>query len=172
LLLHVSREYIFRVPQQHGHPKPETQMRAASIAVASIILVACGTPPDQQQAAEPASPAALTLADFAGTWETTATLEGVDEPVRSTMTGSTSGDDWTLAFADRPGIPLAVSVQGDSLISESAEYESVLRPGVMVTVRTVAVLQDGDLIGRMVATYRTANGEQLVPGTSRGVRVR
>jgi hypothetical protein len=147
-------------------------MRAASIAVASIILVACSTPPDQQPATEPASPAALTLADFAGTWESTAALDGVDEPVRSTMTGSTSGDDWTLSYADRPGIPLTVSVQGDSLISESAEYESVLRPGVMVTVRTVSVLQDGDLVGRTVATYRTANGEQLVPGTSRGVRVR
>jgi hypothetical protein len=147
-------------------------MRALPIVVAAIILTGCGAPADQPAQAGPATTAGLSLADVAGTWENTATLDGVPEPVVSTMSGSAAGDDWTMAFPDRAGIPMLVSIASDSLIGQSAEYESILRPGVMVSVRTASVLQDGELVGSLVATYRTANGEEVVPGALRGVRVR
>lgn len=151
-------------------------MRIASAVLAAVLLVGCA--PDEEEAPpaevpameEPSSAAPMQLADFAGTWQNTATLEGVAEPVPSTMTGSAAGNDWTMSLEGRPNIPLTVTVQGDSLISESAEYESVLRPGVMVTVRTAGVLQNGELVGNMVARYRTPSGEEVVSGTIRGVR--
>jgi hypothetical protein len=98
-------------------------------------------------------------------------LEGVDEPVQSTMTGSASGDDWTMSLEGRPAIPVQVSVQGDSLIAVSDEYESILRPGVMTTVRTASVLEGDMLMGTIVATYRTPEGDERVAGTLHGTRV-
>jgi hypothetical protein len=71
----------------------------------------------------------------------------------------------------RDNIPLQVSIVGDSLVAQSAEYESVLRPGVMVTVRTASVRHDDMLMGNMVATYRTPEGEQRVAGTIEGRRI-
>lgn len=154
-------------------------MRACALAASCLILLAaCGTPDDEQPAADPraeatAEPTATStsIADFAGTWENTTRLEGVDEPVQSTLTGSASGDDWTMSLEGRDNIPVDVSIVGDSLIGQSAEYESILRPGVMVTVRTASVLHGGMLMGNMVATYRTPQGEERVPGTVEGRRV-
>lgn len=150
-------------------------MRALAIAATCLtLLAACAADDDVPAEAElePVDqPAAMTVADFAGTWENVARLEGVDEPVTSRMSGSASGNDWTMSLEGRPDIPLQVSIVGDSLIGQSAEYESVLRPGVMVTVRTASVLHDDMLMGNMVATYRTPEGEQRVAGTIEGRRI-
>ncbi|HSJ29931.1 MAG TPA: hypothetical protein VK933_00760 [Longimicrobiales bacterium] len=149
-------------------------------ALLSVVLVAACAPADEMPEVEDTTPAveaetepagALSLADFAGTWQSEATLEGVDEPIRSTMTGSASGDDWTMSLEGRPDIPMEVSIVGDSLIAVSDEYESILRPGVMVTVRTASVLQDGMMMGNIVTTYRTSQGEERVSGTLHGTKV-
>ena len=154
-------------------------MRARAVATSCIVLfAACGTPdtelPEADSGAEIAAEptmVSVSIADFAGTWENTSRLEGVDEPVQSTMTGTGSGDDWTLSLEGRDNIPLEVSIVGDSLIGQSAEYESILRPGVMVTVRTASTLHGDMLMGNMVATYRTPQGEERVLGTIEGRRV-
>ena len=70
-----------------------------------------------------------------------------------------------MTLEGRPNIPLMVSMMGDSLIGQSAEYESILRAGVMVTVRTASVMQNGMLVGNLKATYKTPQGEQVVNGT-------
>jgi hypothetical protein len=144
----------------------------AALAVVSL-LVACGPRDDAapEPVDQPAATAAPSLASFAGTWEQMATLEGTPDPVPSTL-HATDSDRWTMDLEGRPGIPLHVSIVGDSLVSQTEEYESVLRPGVMVTVRTASVLQDGMLVGNLVATYRTEAGEQAVRGTTRATRVR
>jgi hypothetical protein len=130
------------------------------------MLTACGAPKD----ATPPPPAGPTLADFAGTWENTSTLTGVAAPVTSTMTGTADTTGWTMTLQGRAGIPLHVSVVGDSLIAQSAEYESILRKGVMVTTRTAAVLKDGMLVGTLMADYKTAKGVEKVAGTYEGKR--
>ena len=147
-------------------------------ALLSVVLVAACAPADEVPEVEDATPAAeaerastVSIADFAGTWQSEATLEGVEEPIRSTMSGSASGDDWTMSLEGRPDIPVQVSIVGDSMIAVSEEYESILRPGVMVTVRTASVLQDGMLMGNIVSTYRTPEGEERVSGTLHGTRV-
>jgi hypothetical protein len=147
-------------------------MRPVPYLLCILLVAACGAA-EQPPQAEPAASAAAAhdIADYAGTWENVVILEGVDTPVPSTMSGTSAGTDWTMSLEGRPGIPLQVMIVGDSLISESAEYESMLRPGVMVSVRTASVLQDGVLVGNVVADYRTAEGNQKVHGTLRGTRV-
>lgn len=146
-------------------------MRLVPAVLVALAVVACA-PADQPAVEEaPAPPPAPTLADFAGTWQNSATLTGVEAPVLSTMTGTEAGTDWTMTLEGRDPVPLQVSIVGDSLITQTGEYESVVRPGVMVSVRTASALHDGMLMGNMVATYKTAAGEEQVTGTIQGSRV-
>lgn len=117
------------------------------------------------------APAAKTPASFAGTWATTATLEGVAKPVPSTLVGSADGSTWTISLEGRPNVAAMASMSGDSLIVQSAEYESVLRKGVMVTTRVATVMSDSTmLMGNMMATYKTPKGEEVVKGTVMSTR--
>ncbi|HUF50204.1 MAG TPA: hypothetical protein VMN60_05190 [Longimicrobiales bacterium] len=150
-------------------------MRSATALLAVVLIIGCqsddAAPADDEPVpAAEATPTAPTLAEFAGTWQNSVTLNGVPDPVPSTLTGTAAGNDWTMSLEGRPSIPLTVSIVGDSLISQSAEYESILRPGVMVTVRTASVLRNGMLEGTVIATYRTPTGEEVVNGTLTGTR--
>lgn len=146
-------------------------MRSAPAVLFAALLAACG-PAEEPAPEPPAPPPAPTVADFAGTWQNSAVLTGVANPVSSTLTGTAAGTDWTMSLEGRPNIPVTVSMSGDSLIVVSAEYESILRPGVMVTTRTASVMQNGQLVGNMTATYKSGPGvEEVVTGTITGTRV-
>lgn len=142
-------------------------------------LTACGGAKDAAAdsagatatAAATAMAPAKTPASFAGTWETTATLEGTAKPVPSTLVGSADGNTWTISLEGRPNVAAMASISGDSLIIQSAEYESVLRKGVMVTTRVASVMSDNNmLMGNIVATYKTAAGSEVVKGTVMSTR--
>lgn len=138
-------------------------MRAIALLVTATLLAACA--PKEEAPALDTTPAAPTIADFAGTWNVSSILEGTPDTVRSTLTGTADPASWTMTLEGRPNIPVTVSIMGDSLIGQSAEYESILRQGVMVSVRTASVLTNGTLAGNLVATYKTPTGEQVVRGT-------
>jgi hypothetical protein len=153
--------------------------RIASSLLLAATITACGgakeAPADSvaaapEMAAASEMAAAPTLASFAGTWQMSATLAGVEKPVPSTLTGSPDGATWTISLEGRPNIPATVSMSGDSLVAVTAEYESVLRKGVMVVTRTASVLKDGALVGNMTATYKTPAGDEVVAGTIAGTR--
>jgi hypothetical protein len=146
-------------------------MRSSIGLLTLVFLVACGGGDDAAPAAEmDAMPAAPTLADFAGTWQTVAMLEGTPEPVPAVLMGSPDGMRWTMTLEDRDPLAMTVSMSGDSLISETEPYESVLRDGVMVRIRTAAVLREGRMVGTFLATYMTPDGNQVIPGTIEGTR--
>jgi hypothetical protein len=144
-------------------------MRLAAALLTLTLVAACA--PKEEAPETPAPPAGPTLADFAGTWQVASVLEGTPDTVRSTMTGTADAASWTMSLEGRPNIPVTVSVVGDSLIGQSAEYESVLRKGVMVTVRTASVMSGGMLSGNLTATYKTPTGEQIVKGTMTGSKM-
>ena len=143
-------------------------MRAIALLLTAAVLTACAA--KEEEAPAPAPPAAPTVADFAGTWNVKSVLEGTPDTVPSTLTGTADPASWTMSLEGRPNIPVTISISGDSLVGQSAEYESVLRKGVMVTVRTASVLSNGTLMGNLVATYKTPEGEQVVRGTLTGTK--
>jgi hypothetical protein len=61
-------------------------------------------------------------------------------------------------------------VDSDSVVAEAGPFESALRPGVMVTSRTVARLQEGMLTGTIVAQYATQGANSVLRGRLHGVR--
>jgi hypothetical protein len=148
-------------------------MKRLTAILCTALIAACGSAETEGGATEDmaAEAPSMTLADVAGSWSLAIMVDGTEEPVLSTMTGSADGSDWVLILPDRDPIGVQVSIVGDSLIGVAEQYESVLREGVMVTVRTAMVMMDGQLHGNMEATYVTADGEEVVPGTLHATRV-
>ena len=143
-------------------------MRAIAFLFTAALLTACAA--KEEEAPAPAPPAAPTVADFAGTWNVKSVLEGTPDTVSSTITGTADPASWTMSLEGRPNIALTVSIVGDSLVIQSAEYESILRKGVMVSVRTANVMSNGSLLGNLVATYKAPTGDTVVRGTSVGTK--
>ena len=141
-------------------------MRFAVALLAVVAVTACAA--KEEPAADTTTPAAAaaapTVADFAGTWNSSAVLEGTPDTVKSTLTVMPDGTGH-LTLPDRPNVPVTLSISGDSLVTQTEEYESILRKGVRVTVRTAGVMSGGMMTGKLVSTYKTATGEQIVNGT-------
>jgi hypothetical protein len=135
-----------------------------------VLALACSAKaPDAPPAPPPPPPP--TYADFAGTWDAVNTLEGTADPVLSRITSTPAGGGWTMKLDGRDPVPMRASLKGDSLILLSEPYQSVLRKNVVTQVRTAAVLKEGVMEGRLVATYNAAAGQELVTGTVRATRV-
>ena len=145
-------------------------MRYPVLAASFVLLVACAKNEPAPEAAAPPPPPALTPADFAGTWNTSVTLTGVEKPVETVITGSADGMTWSLSAAGRDPVTLTASISGDSLVLVSSEYESFVRKGTMVTTRVANVKSGEMLMGSVIATYKSASGEEVVTGTSHSTK--
>jgi hypothetical protein len=137
-------------------------MRRVALLAAAIIVAGCAKPEAPPVAeAPPAAP--INLADLAGTWTQQTTPQGSDTLLLvSTIVASADPAAWTITLPGRDPMPLSVTASGDSLITEMAPYESVLRPGTQVTTRGVLRLVNGTLTGPLYATYRTAGADSVV----------
>lgn len=141
-------------------------MRQLSGLVLLLPLVACAKPEEPP----PPPPPPPTYADFAGTWDAVSTLDGVADPVPSRLASTPQGGGWTMTLEGRDPVPMRVSLAGDSLVLISEPYQSVLRDKVQVQVRTAAVLTDSGMQGKLIATYNSADGQDVVMGTIRAAR--
>lgn len=141
-------------------------MKRIVVLCCAALLVGCG--PGEQ----PAMEATISLADVAGTWSVEALPEMGDSAlVTYQMVATDNTEGWTVTFPDRDPLPVqVVAVEGDSIITETGPYESLLREGVMVTTRSVTRMQDGNLIGTFVAHYETMGADSVLQGRQRGTR--
>ncbi len=103
----------------------------------------------------------IKLADVAGTWDTKTVLGPKDSVVvTSVLTATADGKGWTIKLANRDPIPVrVVAVGGDSVVMEAGPYESILRPGQMVTTHTVGHYKGDAMTGTIEARY--ASGDVL-----------
>jgi len=92
-------------------------------------------PPAPAPAAAAAPQAGVKLADYAGTWDTKTMVGPKDSVVATyTLTVSADGKTWTRQFPNRDPIATRVlAFGGDSVVTETGPYQSVLRPGQTVT---------------------------------------
>jgi hypothetical protein len=145
------------------------------LLLCAVLFVGCAkseppasTPaPAAQEQAKPAAPA-LALADLAGTWDGTVTAAGNDTAlVNIELTATATPTDWKMTLANvktpkKTTVVPATSVvaAGDSVVIEAGPFASVLRAGQQVSTHSVYRLQDGKLVGDIMATY-PANGQTL-----------
>lgn len=147
-------------------------MRFSVMVCCAALAVACAPAEEQPAAETQAAPAAISLADVAGTWTVTTMAESSDSVlVTYELTATATSDGWTSTLPGREPMPVRVAlVDGDSVVAEAGPFESALRPGVMVTTRTVARLQGDMLMGTIVAHYATDGADSVLTGRLHGMR--
>jgi hypothetical protein len=85
-----------------------------------------------------------------------------------TATSTTSG--WTITFPGRQPIPIRVSVDADSIMSETGPYASVRRKGTQVTTNGVMRLEGGRLVGRTTAHFMVKTADSVLVLNTVGTR--
>ncbi len=143
-------------------------MRSLQI-VGSLVLVlaACARPEPAPPAEEPASPAAA----FAGTWQVRGYNEAGDSIVAYQVTATADTAGWVTVLPGREPVPTrVVLMDGDSVVTEAGPFESVLRPGVQVSTRSVMRLQGDALVGTTTARYSTAGADSVATIRLQGTR--
>ncbi|MGQ0649965.1 MAG: hypothetical protein ACT4P7_20635 [Gemmatimonadaceae bacterium] len=136
-----------------------------TVLACACLAVACGPAEKTPAADSPAAamaPAPLSLADVAGKWTYLARGETGDSVlVTAELNATADATGWTLTLPGRPVQTLEVRVDGDSIMTKSGTFESVLRKGVQVMTTSVLRLQDGKLVGTTVAHYTTTGADSV-----------
>ena len=147
-------------------------MRRIALAVALVIVAACAKKDEAPPIVVPAPPAAtIDPAAVAGTWNMQvmgATSDSVLTTYTLTATAGTEG--WVMSMPNRDPMTLRITVSGDSIMSETPEFQSVLRKGVKVRTNSVFHLSGGNLTGTTTARYSTTGADSVVMLRATGTR--
>ena len=153
-------------------------MKTFTLVVCAVAIAACAKPDPAADTtavppatALPPAPVAIKASDVSGNW----TVMGKNSTTDSTLVtydlAATSDTLWTITFANGQKVPVhVVAVAGDSIVTHSPPYNSVLRKGVKVETNGVLRLQDGKLVGTTVAHYRTKAADSVVTIKMEGTR--
>lgn len=140
-----------------------------TLLLCAVLLFGCAkSEPPASTSTSTETPAAISLADVAGTWDGTVTAAGNDTVLTlMELTATADPTGWSMTVTNakvatmRTVTPVkSVVAEGDSLIVEAGPFQSVLRAGQEVSTHTVYRLQDGKLVGSIMATY-PASGETV-----------
>ena len=138
-------------------------MRRIFTLVIAAAISGCGGSDEQ------ASPS---LDGYAGQWAIAYMAPGSDSViVTATLNATNTTEGWTTLIPDRDPIPVHVVPGGDSVLAHAGPFESVLRPGVMVSTESAVRLVGDVLEGWMVARYATSEPDSVVRLVARGTRV-
>jgi hypothetical protein len=99
-------------------------------------------------------------------------VSGDTTPTTFVLTAGADNTGWTLTYPNRKPVPIRVTIEGDSVVSESEPYESVRRKGVQVRTNTVLRLEGGNLVGSAVARYTTKGADSLLNLRVSGTRAK
>lgn len=142
-----------------------------TLMLCAVLLVGCAKsePPVTESTTTPAPAPTIALADVAGTWDGNVMAAGTDSVLsvmELTATATTTGWSMKVANAKTPtkmtdATVNSVVAEGDSVVVDSGPFASVLRKGQQVTTHGVYRLQDGKLMGTIVATY-PASGQTVM----------
>jgi hypothetical protein len=102
------------------------------------------------------------MAEAAGTWTYVAKSPAGDTTlVTAELTITADPAGWTILLPGRPAMPVRVTVSGDSVLTATGPYESVLRKGVQVTTDGVLRMSNGRLVGTTTAHYTTTGPDSV-----------
>jgi hypothetical protein len=140
-----------------------------TLLLCAVLLVGCAKSEPPASEPTPAPAPTISLADVAGTWDGNVMAAGSDSVLsimELTATATTTGWSMKVANAKTPTkltevAANSVVAEGDSVVVDSGPFASVLRAGQQVTTHGVYRLQDGKLIGTIMATY-AASGQTLM----------
>jgi hypothetical protein len=119
----------------------------------------------------PPAPAPINLGSVAGTWNfKTMPATGDSVLVTYTLIATADTTGWIMTLPNRKPMALHVTVSGDSVMTDSPQYESVLRKGVKVTTNGTLHLVGDKLVGTTVAHYTVTGPDSVRMLRTEGVR--
>jgi hypothetical protein len=118
----------------------------------------------------PSTPA-VSLSQVAGKWNLRAVPEnGTDTSTTLVVLNATADTTgWTMVMGTQT-VPLRVRIAGDTIMTESAEYESTRRRGVKVTTRGAMRLVGDSIVGTTIARYGVAGPDSVITFRTVGKR--
>jgi hypothetical protein len=145
----------------------------------ALALVGCSRPADRppetadaEATAMADAPAAIALADIAGTWSVRSTLR--DDPSKGVTYDLKATEDrsgWSITFPGRDPIPLrVVAVEGDSIVTEAGPFASEMRKGVQAHSRVVTRLEGDKMVGSVFVRYETSGPDTVATLELEGTR--
>ena len=149
--------------------------RTALLAV--VVLAACSKPDTAATndtgavaAVEPA--AASSLASVAGVWNVNVMPADRDTVLTSYVLNATDTANWTFTFTGRTdAIPMRVTgTNGDTLLTEAGPFDSGVRSGQKVSVKSKNWIQAGKLMSLVDANYAGTPPDSIVKLRSEGTR--
>lgn len=102
----------------------------------------------------------IQLNDVAGVWDASTLMGPTDSVVATTvLTATADGKGWTMTFSDREPVAVrVVSMGGDSVVTETGPYASILRAGQKVTLlRMIAHYTGDNMSGSFTAQYESGD---------------
>ena len=143
-------------------------------AFAALFLLGCAQEGTEEATEEMADTTAMvegiSLANLAGTWNMRTTSRDPADTTVNEYQIVIDESGWTLHFPDRDPVQSVVVVDGDSIVVDSGPFESVRRPGTMVTTHAVFHMEGDRLVGDVTATWRTAAGDSVAQLRTEGTR--
>jgi hypothetical protein len=161
-----------------------TLQRSTSIAVCLCVAVLTGCAKKDDAAVDTSgamadtsavitAPTPVNLADVAGRWNMRAVpTTGDTTPTNSVITATSNTSGWTITFPGRAPVPMRVTVDGDSIMTEAGPYQSVRRKGVQVRTNSVMRLQGGNLVGTTTAHYSVKTADSVLTLTTTATRAK
>ena len=151
---------------------------ARCLCSSTAALLACASPAerhvDSGAATIVAAKAPLALADLAGRWRVRVNSYRGDSLTTYELNATRDTGGWTITFPNRPPLPLQiVGVAGDSIVTETGPYPSVLRRTVSVrSLRAVHRLEGDEIVGSFTARYETAQPDSVLHGVHVGRKLK
>jgi hypothetical protein len=156
--------------------------RCIRVVLCTALLAACSTkekPSSTDSAAGTVDSSAMApaakpfaLADVAGKWNVTSKPESGTDTTSTTYVLNATADTtgWTITFPGRKPMAVHVQLSGDSVITMAGPYDSVRRKGLKVTTNGAFKLQDGKLVGRTTAHFKTTKPDSVLTLANTGTR--
>lgn len=132
-------------------------MRAALLCTA-VLFIACSSAENDGMAEDTTStamgPAALTAADVEGSWDLEVRRMDSDSVILTgTMTMAPGSNVFTQIIGEGEARTVALTFDGDSMMTSVEPYASDVREGMMVATTGVYRMIDGQLEGITTARY-------------------
>ena len=151
---------------------------ARCLCSVTAVLAACAGPADRRADSAAATEVVaaktpLALADLAGRWKMRASNYRGDSLTVYELAATAQPTGWTITFPNRPPLPLQiVSVAGDSIVTETGPYPSVLRSTISVrSLRGIHRLEGDQIVGSFTARYETTAPDSVLHGVHVGKRM-
>jgi len=141
-------------------------MRITALFGCAMLVVACSTketpPVADTTAIAPAPAPAISLASIAGTWKVIMKPEGKDTVVSSYVLDTRDSTAWTITFPNGKTFPMRTTgMSGDTVLAATDWNESPIRKGLQARSDIKYWMQDGKLVGRHLAHYKTAGPDTV-----------